>query len=140
MDSRRKGKDFELRVAKKIGKALNTEPKRSSYHGKYWDDNGVDLMPDETAPFLVQCKAVESGKFLHDTLAGMYQDKTKINVVVHKLNRRPLLSCSVSTTFASSWKFARLTAYFKHETRQRNGLFNCGHCVAFRPFVARLRR
>ena len=89
MDSRRKGKDFELRVAKKIGKALNTEPKRSSYHGKYWDDNGVDLMPDETAPFLVQCKDVESGKFLHDTLAGMYQDKTKINVVVHKLNRRP---------------------------------------------------
>ena len=89
MNPRRKGKEFELRVAKKLGKALGTEPKRSSYHGKYWDDNGIDLMPDETKPFLIQCKAVETGKFLHDTLAAMYGDKTKYKVVVHKMNRRP---------------------------------------------------
>lgn len=89
MNPRRKGKEFELRVAKKLGKALGTEPKRSSYHGKYWDDNGIDLMPDETRPFLIQCKAVETGKYLHDTLAAMYTDKTKYNVVVHKRNRRP---------------------------------------------------
>ena len=89
MNARRKGKEFELRVAKELGEALKTEPKRSSYHGKYWDDNGVDLMPEETKPFLIQCKAVETGKYLHDTLANMYQDKTRYNVVVHKMNRRP---------------------------------------------------
>lgn len=89
MNPRRKGKEFELRVAKKLGEALGTEPKRSAYYGKYWDDQGVDLMPEETAPFLIQCKAVETGKFLHDTLAGMHQSKTKVNVVVHKMNRRP---------------------------------------------------
>jgi len=89
MNVRKKGKNFELRVAKKFGEALGTEPKRSSYYGKYWDDNGIDLMPEETAPFLIQCKAVETSKYLHDTLANMYQDRTKYNVVVHKINRRP---------------------------------------------------
>jgi hypothetical protein len=89
MNVRRKGKEFELRIAKKLGKALGTEPKRSSYYGKYWDDNGIDLMPEETAPFLIQCKAVETCKYLHDTLANMYQDRSKYGVVVHKLNRRP---------------------------------------------------
>jgi len=86
---RAKGKAWELKAAKILGEALGTEPKRSSYHGKYWDDNGVDLMPDETHPFLVQCKAVETGKYLHDTLANMLQDETKYNIVLHKMNRRP---------------------------------------------------
>ena len=89
MNPRRKGKEFELRIAKKLGDALGTEPKRSGYYGKFWDDNGVDLMPEETAPFLIQCKAVKAVSFC-TTPSSMYQDKTKCNVVVHKMNRRPL--------------------------------------------------
>ena len=89
INSRQKGKAWELKVAKILGAALGTEPKRSSYFGKVWDDRGVDLMPEETAPFLVQCKAVETGKYLHDTLANMHKDPTKYRIVVHKMNRRP---------------------------------------------------
>lgn len=92
MNSQRKGKQFELRVAKKLGDALGTEPKRSSYHGKWWDDQGVDLMPDETAPFQIQCKAVETAKLIHDTLQAMHHDPTKYNVVIHKRNRMPPLA------------------------------------------------
>lgn len=89
MDSRRKGKNWELKTAKLLGEALGTEPKRSSYYGKYWDDNGVDLMPKETHPFLIQCKAVQTAKYLHDTLEKMHNDPTKYKVIAHKMNRRP---------------------------------------------------
>ena len=89
INSRAKGKKWELKAAKILGEALGTEPKRSSYHCNYYDDNGVDLMPEEPHPFLVQCKAVENGKYLHDTLANMMQDKSKYNIVLHKMNRRP---------------------------------------------------
>ena len=89
INSRHKGKKWELKAAKILGEALGTEPKRSSYYGKYYDDNGIDLMPDETAPFLVQCKAVETGKYLHDVLEDMMQMEGKYNIVLHKLNRRP---------------------------------------------------
>ena len=89
INSRHKGKKWELKAAKILGEALGTEPKRSSYYGKYYDDNGIDLMPDETAPFLVQCKAVETGKYLHDVLEDMMQMQGKYNIVLHKLNRRP---------------------------------------------------
>ena len=89
INSRIKGKHWELKAAKILGEALGTEPKRSSYYGKYYDDNGIDLMPEETAPFIVQCKAVETGKYLHDVLEEMMAMEGKYKIVVHKLNRRP---------------------------------------------------
>jgi len=89
INARQKGKAFELKVAKILGEALGTQPKRSSYHGKVWDDKGVDLMPEDTAPFYVQCKAVEKGKYYHDTLERMPNDPERYNIVVHKMNRRP---------------------------------------------------
>lgn len=89
INSRIKGKQWELKAAKILGEALGTEPKRSSYYGKYYDDNGIDLMPDETHPFIVQCKAVETGKYLHDVLEEMMQMEGKYKIVIHKLNRRP---------------------------------------------------
>ena len=52
INSRIKGKHWELKAAKILGEALGTEPKRSSYYGKYYDDNGIDLMPDEEQKIL----------------------------------------------------------------------------------------
>lgn len=88
IDSRQKGKAFERAVAKEWGKALGLYPQRTGYAAKVWDDNKVDLTPEETAPFLIQCKAVERAKYLHDVLEDMPSPTGMYPVVVHKQNRR----------------------------------------------------
>ena len=42
-------------------------------------------MPEETHPFIVQCKAVETGKYLHDVLEEMMEMEGKYKIGINNL-------------------------------------------------------
>jgi len=85
IDSRNKGKRFELQIAKMWMKAFGGRVERSSYASKKLDDMGVDLT--NTEPFNVQCKAHERSIDLHTILQNMPND-TNYNIVIHKRNHQ----------------------------------------------------
>lgn len=86
INSRDKGKRFELKVAKVWMKLFGGTVERTSYASKKLDDMGVDLT--DTDPFYIQCKAVESSMNYHAILERMPQDG-HYNVIVHKRNHQP---------------------------------------------------
>jgi hypothetical protein len=86
INSRDKGKRFELKMAKVWMRLFGGNVERTSYASKKLDDMGVDLT--DTDPFNIQCKAVESSMNYHQILERMPQS-TNINLVVHKRNHQP---------------------------------------------------
>ena len=86
INSRNKGKRFELAIAKMWREITDQEVERSSFASKKLDDMGVDLT--KTDPFYVQCKAHERSLDLHTILENMPHDG-HYNLVVHKRNHRP---------------------------------------------------
>lgn len=86
INSRNKGKRFELMIAKLWMSLFGGEVERSSFASKKLDDMGVDLT--NTDPFYIQCKAHERSLNLHEILERMPQD-TNYNVVIHKRNHQP---------------------------------------------------
>jgi hypothetical protein len=87
---RRKGKTFELKMAKVWMRLFGGEVERSSFVNKKLDDQGVDLIG--TDPFSIQCKAVERSLDVHTILQNMPQN-SNINVVVHKRNHQAPVAC-----------------------------------------------
>jgi hypothetical protein len=85
INSRVKGKRFELAIAKLWMEIMGGEVERTSFASKKLDDMGVDLT--DTDPFYVQCKAVERSLDLHSILDRMPQD-TNYNIVIHKRNHQ----------------------------------------------------
>ena len=86
INSRNKGKRFELMIAKLWMSLFGGEVERSSFASKKLDDMGVDLT--NTDPFYIQCKAHERSLNLHEILERMPQDNN-YNVVIHKRNHQP---------------------------------------------------
>ena len=86
INSRNKGKRFELMIAKLWRDLFGGEVERSSFASKKLDDMGVDLT--NTDPFYIQCKAHERSLNLHEILERMPQDNN-YNVVIHKRNHQP---------------------------------------------------
>ena len=86
INSRDKGKRFELKMAKVWMRLFGGNVERTSYASKKLDDMGVDLT--DTDPFNIQCKAVESSMNYHQILERM-PHSTNINLVVHKRNHQP---------------------------------------------------
>ncbi len=86
INSRDKGKRFELKIAKVWMRLFGGEVERTSYASKKLDDMGVDLT--DTDPFYIQCKAVESSMNYHQILERM-PHKDNINLVIHKRNHQP---------------------------------------------------
>jgi hypothetical protein len=86
INSRDKGKRFELKIAKVWMRLFGGEVERTSYASKKLDDMGVDLT--NTDPFNIQCKAVESSMNYHQILERM-PHKDNINLVIHKRNHQP---------------------------------------------------
>jgi hypothetical protein len=86
INSRDKGKRFELKIAKVWMKLFGGNVERTGYVSKKLDDMGVDLT--DTDPFYIQCKAVESSINYHQVLERMPID-TNINVIIHKRNHQP---------------------------------------------------
>jgi len=89
LDAKRKGKRFELRIARLWEKHHGGEVKRTSTVNKELDNEGVDLIG--TDPFLIQCKAVERNMDYAPILARMPVDG--IRIVIHKRNNQPPLVC-----------------------------------------------
>jgi len=85
INSREKGKRFELAIAKLWMEIMGGEVERTSFASKKMDDMGVDLT--DTDPFFVQCKAVERSLDVHSILDRMPQD-TNYNIVIHKRNQQ----------------------------------------------------
>ena len=86
INSRDKGKRFELKIAKVWMRLFGGHVERTGYVSKKLDDMGVDLT--NTDPFYIQCKAVESSINYHQVLERMPSD-TNINVIIHKRNHQP---------------------------------------------------
>jgi len=86
INSRDKGKRFELKIAKVWMRLFGGEVERTSYASKKLDDMGVDLT--NTDPFNIQCKAVESSMNYHQILERMPHGRN-INLIVHKRNHQP---------------------------------------------------
>lgn len=86
INSRDKGKRFELKIAKVWMRLFGGEVERTSYASKKLDDMGVDLT--NTDPFNIQCKAVESSMNYHQILERMPHEHN-INLVIHKRNHQP---------------------------------------------------
>ena len=86
INSRDKGKRFELKMAKVWMRLFGGNVERTSYASKKLDDMGVALT--DTDPFNIQCKAVESSINYHQILERM-PHSTNINLVVHKRNQQP---------------------------------------------------
>jgi hypothetical protein len=86
INSRDKGKRFELKIAKVWMRLFGGDVERTSYASKKLDDMGVDLT--NTDPFNIQCKAVESSMNYHQILERM-PHKDNINLVIHKRNHQP---------------------------------------------------
>lgn len=83
--ARTKGHSYELQI-RDFFKDLGWKDCVSSRsESKNLDDKGIDLC--YTAPFSVQCKAVENLGSIHKVLASMPQD-SNYNVVFHKRNRQ----------------------------------------------------
>lgn len=89
INSRQKGKVFELKIAKVWMRLFGGNVERTSYASKKLDDMGVDLT--DTDPFNIQCKAVESSMNYHAILERMPHG-TNINLVVHKRNHQPIVA------------------------------------------------
>ena len=89
LDARRKGKRFELWIARLWEKRHGGKVKRSSFVNRELDNEGVDLVG--TDPFLIQCKAVEKNLDYQPILERMPNDG--IRVVIHKRNNQPPLVC-----------------------------------------------
>ena len=87
INSRVKGKVFELKIAKVWMRLFGGEVDRSGFASKKLDDMGVDLT--DTDPFYIQCKAVERTLNYHKILERMPHDKNYC-VVVHKRNYQPI--------------------------------------------------
>lgn len=86
INSRDKGKRFELKMAHIWMNLFGGEVERSSFASKKLDDMGVDLT--NTPPFNIQCKAHERSLDMHSILERMPLNDN-YNVVVHKRNHRP---------------------------------------------------
>ena len=89
INSREKGKRFELDIAKRWMRLFGGEVDRTSYASKKMDDAGVDLT--NTDPFYLQCKAVEQSLDIHAILDRMPHDG-HYNVVIHKRNNRGIIA------------------------------------------------
>lgn len=87
INSRAKGKSYELTVIKTFKEKGWTSCVSSRSESKRTDDAGIDLCYSE--PFQVQCKAVEKlSPSPHDIINGMPDGK---NVIFHKKNRKGTL-------------------------------------------------
>jgi len=95
--SRNKGKSFELACVKFFKNLGYLTAVTSRLMSKYWDDRGVDLL--NTGIFHVQCKAVEKLEPYHDILAAMPQDTAKLNIVMHKRNRKGVVVAMTQEDF-----------------------------------------
>lgn len=103
INSRNKGKRFELRIAEIWARVMGGEPQRTGYVSKYLDDQGVDLT--DTDPFYIQCKAHERSLPMHDILDNMPDSDTHYNIVIHKRNNR---GCVVSMRFGDFLELAEM--------------------------------
>ena len=86
INSRDKGKRFELKMAKLWMRLFGGDVERTSFASKKLDDMGVDLT--NTPPFNLQCKAHERSLNIHEILERMPLDNN-YNVVIHKRNHQP---------------------------------------------------
>lgn len=101
INARAKGHSYELSVAKLFREELGYSSCVSSRsESKRLDALKVDLC--YTAPFFIQCKAVEKLGCVHDILSSMPKTKSnsekhlkgyKYNVVFHKKNRKGSIVC-----------------------------------------------
>lgn len=73
----------------------------SRHESKRLDDAGVDLC--HTAPFYVQCKAVEKIGSMHEILGRMPKEESYMNVVFHKRSRKGTVVSMSEETF---WRLA----------------------------------
>ena len=85
INSREKGKRFELKMAKIWRQMFGGEVERSSFASKKLDDMGVDLT--NTEPYNLQLKARERSLNIHDILERMPEDNN-YNIVIHKRNHQ----------------------------------------------------
>jgi len=85
INSREKGKRFELKMAKIWRHMFGGEVERSSFASKKLDDMGVDLT--NTEPYNLQLKAHERSLNIHDILERMPEDNN-YNIVIHKRNHQ----------------------------------------------------
>ena len=83
--ARKKGHDYERRIAVELRELGFTDCRTSRYSSKMLDEAGVDLV--NTDPFSFQIKAVESGISYHRVLSEM-QRNCNLNVILHKRNRK----------------------------------------------------
>ena len=89
IDARKKGKRFDLRIAKLWKERHGGEGRRSRSGNVDLDNAGVDLVG--TDPFLIQCKAVERNLDYLPILDNMPDDG--IRCVIHKRNNtRPVVA------------------------------------------------
>tara|TARA_R100001440_G_scaffold75307_1_gene102198 strand:- start:4057 stop:4389 length:333 start_codon:yes stop_codon:yes gene_type:complete len=102
INSRNKGKRFELRIAEVWARVMGGDPQRTGYVSKWLDDQGVDLT--DTDPFYLQCKAHERSLPMHDILDAM-PDGENYNVVIHKRNNR---GCIVALRFSDFLELAEM--------------------------------
>lgn len=87
INSRVKGKSFELAVIKTFKEKGWTECVSSRSESKRTDDAGIDLCYSE--PFQVQCKAVEKlSPAPHDIVKQMPEG---MNVIFHKKNHKGVM-------------------------------------------------
>ena len=107
INSRLKGHSYELSVAKLFREELGYSSCVSSRsESKRLDALKVDLC--YTAPFFIQCKAVEKLGCVHDILASMPKTRSSdkgflkgynYNVVFHKKNRKGSIVCMTMEDF-----------------------------------------
>jgi hypothetical protein len=82
INSREKGKRFEIKMAKIWRNLFGGEVERSSFASKKLDDMGVDLT--NTNPYNLQLKAHERSLNIQERMP----DDTNYNVVIHKRNHQ----------------------------------------------------
>ena len=91
--ARRKGHDYERKVAVELRKMGFEDCETSRYANPKQDSAGVDLIG--TDPFHIQCKSVETGINYHRILSEMPQG-CNFNAVLHKRARREVVAMSKS--------------------------------------------
>lgn len=85
INSKKKGNKYEQKIRLEFIELGFAKCQTSRYASRQMDDSGVDLV--NTAPFNVQCKAVEKLRNVHTILENMPEDGN-YNVVFQRKNHQ----------------------------------------------------
>lgn len=86
INARQKGNAYERKIAQEFRELGYKDCSTSRLESKKRDDMGVDLV--NTGMFNIQCKAVERLGLHHTIIDKMPNEKDKINLIFHKVNRK----------------------------------------------------